>query len=238
MKAKQIAEKANQTKMQFLSNMSHEIRTPMNAVIGITDMMLDEIEEPFQKENLSLIKRSADNLLVIINDILDISKIESGKVEIDYIDFNLIELIEQLIRTFKFKADKKGINFHYSFQRNTPEYLHGDPVRLNQILVNLIGNAVKFTEKGEVKLEILVGEIDNNYVKLKFKVIDTGIGTTTPIYFDLGANVTVSPIGSYGGVGTSNLYGGRFSATSSAINFSLPSYLLRFIIISVIASLE
>ncbi len=176
MKAKQIAEKANQTKMQFLSNMSHEIRTPMNAIIGITDMMLDEIEEPIQKENLSLIKRSADNLLVIINDILDISKIESGKIEIDYIDFNLIELIEQLIGTFKFKADKKGLKFQYSFQRNTPEYLHGDPVRLNQILVNLIGNAIKFTERGEVKLEILISEIENNDVKLKFKVIDTGIG--------------------------------------------------------------
>jgi signal transduction histidine kinase/CheY-like chemotaxis protein/streptogramin lyase len=176
LKAKQIAEKANQTKMQFLSNMSHEIRTPMNAIIGITDMMFDDIEEPVQKENLSLIKRSADNLLVIINDILDISKIESGKVEIEYIDFNLIELIEQLIGTFKFKAAKKGIKFHHSFQRNTPEYLHGDPVRLNQILVNLIGNAIKFTEKGEVKLEILIIEIVKNQVRLKFKVIDTGIG--------------------------------------------------------------
>jgi signal transduction histidine kinase len=174
--AKELAEHSKKMKEVFLANMSHEIRTPMNSIIGFTNLINNTELSDKQKEFIKNIKINAANLLVIINDILDISKIESGKVEIEYIDFNLIELIEQLIGTFKFKAAKKGIKFHHSFQRNTPEYLHGDPVRLNQILVNLIGNAIKFTEKGEVKLEILIIEIVKNQVRLKFKVIDTGIG--------------------------------------------------------------
>ncbi|MFY8021711.1 MAG: response regulator [Bacteroidia bacterium] len=174
--AKQIAEKANQAKMQFLSNMSHEIRTPMNAIIGITDMMIDDIKEPTQKENINIIKRSADHLLVIINDILDISKIESGKIDIESINFNLHDQIKQLINTLKFKAFNKGILFNYKIQENLPEFLFGDPVRLHQILINILGNALKFTEKGEVRLEVYFETKTENEVEIQFKITDTGIG--------------------------------------------------------------
>jgi signal transduction histidine kinase/ligand-binding sensor domain-containing protein/ActR/RegA family two-component response regulator len=174
--AKLAAESSEKAKMLFLTNMSHEIRTPMNAIVGITDILLgDNIDVKF-KDNLNIIKHSADNLLVIINDILDFSKIEAGKVELEHIEFDVIELLDNLVKTFLLKTSQKRIFFEINIDENLPHRLIGDPYRLNQILVNLINNAIKFTEKGGITFRVDILNIEDNSIKLSFKISDTGIG--------------------------------------------------------------
>ncbi len=170
------AERSEKFKQQFLANMSHEIRTPMNSVIGLTNLLIKTPLENQQKKYLNVIKKSSENLLVIINDILDLSKIESGKLDFEQISFSLEDYVDTVYQTLKFKTDEKNLTFNFKIDPNVPKTLNGDPTRLNQILINITGNAIKFTEKGGVTLEIKELNRQGNLSMLQFSIIDTGIG--------------------------------------------------------------
>lgn len=176
-KAKELAEAAAKAKEEFLSTMSHEIRTPMNAVIGMTNILIDEEPRKDQVENLKTLEFSANNLLNLINDILDFSKIEAGKIEIEKVEFNLRELINNLIDTLKITSKKKGIKLLLDFDENQLQRtIVGDPTRITQIITNLVSNAIKFTETGYVKLICKVTEKNEEFADIYFAVEDTGIG--------------------------------------------------------------
>jgi len=170
------AERTAKAKSEFLSNMSHEIRTPMNAIIGLSELLLKEKLTDKQHENMRSIKYSADNLLVIINDILDFSKIESGKVEFEELNFDIFQRVQEVKKTFIFKAEEKGIALKFRVDENIPRFLIGDPFRLNQILLNLLSNAIKFTKDGTISLLVNLEKGQDKDVVLRFDVIDTGIG--------------------------------------------------------------
>lgn len=174
--AKRTAEDSVQIKQDFMANMSHEIRTPMNAIIGFTNLLLKSELNPDQKKQLENIKISGENLIVIINDILDFSKIEAGKLTIEMAPFSLRKVVENLMEMMRSKADEKGLFLKCSKDNRVVEDLVGDSVRVNQVLLNLISNAIKFTSKGGVKLEVTTLEDDDKNIKLRFSVSDTGIG--------------------------------------------------------------
>ncbi len=167
----EAAESASRSKSQFLSNMSHEIRTPMNAILGMTDILLNDNLSERQRRYLHDINVSANSLLGIINDILDFSKIEAGKLELVPVDYSLMELLDNLDSIFAFAAEQKGLAFYLDIQDKLPAFLFGDDIRLRQALVNVIGNAIKFTKQGGVTLAV---NIDPTH--LQFHVADTGIG--------------------------------------------------------------
>jgi PAS domain S-box-containing protein len=175
-KAKEEAETSMKAKEQFLSMVSHELRTPLNAVIGMTHLLLQEDPRNDQLQNLKTIKTSGEYLLALINDILDFSKIEAGKISISQTNFSFRELIHNLEQTFYYHAQEKNIRLFIDICPRVPNALIGDPVRLNQILVNLIGNSIKFTDVGHVKLTVRCEELDTQRCNLKFQVTDTGIG--------------------------------------------------------------
>jgi PAS domain S-box-containing protein len=173
---KEKAEQAAKAKSQFLSVMSHELRTPLNAVIGITHLMMQSSPREDQLEDLRTLQFSGESLLHIINDILDFTKLDSGKIELSSIDFNLRELTQSLYQSFSYKAREKGIVFDVEYDEKMPFMVKGDNFRLSQVLNNLISNAIKFTREGSVKLRVVLAEDKGASLVTKFSVIDTGIG--------------------------------------------------------------
>ncbi|HPR56855.1 MAG TPA: response regulator [Bacteroidales bacterium] len=174
--AKKMAEQASNAKSQFLANMSHEIRTPLNGIIGMAELLLMSEHESELKERIEAIKISGESLLDIINDILDLSKIEAHKFELDHVDFSLREMIEKITRPLAAKAAQKNIELILDISRDTCDHFKGDPVRLRQVLFNIVGNAVKFTENGEILIQVKQLQTVDNKIEVEFSVKDTGIG--------------------------------------------------------------
>jgi len=204
-KAKRAAEEANMAKSSFLASMSHEIRTPLNGIIGMTDLILMDNNIPEQYvEHLTDIKQSSESLLEIINEILDISKIEAEKLEIETIDFSLRDVVEKVIRLLSVKTFQNKLEFLCLHPPDLPDRVIGDPTRIRQVLINLLGNAIKFTKKGSVTLAIEVPEMNDQSVSLKFIVKDTGIGIPAEkldLLFESYYQADSSMSRSYGGTG-------------------------------------
>ncbi len=174
--AKQLAEETVKIKEQFLANISHEIRTPMNGIIGLTRILLSSKVNQEQLKYLQSISSCGESLMIIINDLLDVSKIEAGKMSFEKITFNIVELANQTIELYQAKADEKSIQLCLELDTRIPKYIEGDPTRLSQILNNLVSNAIKFTEKGEVRLSMLQTNNDGKNTTITFNVKDSGIG--------------------------------------------------------------
>jgi signal transduction histidine kinase/CheY-like chemotaxis protein len=203
-RAKDEAEAANRAKSEFLANMSHEIRTPINGVLGMLELTLFTELSDEQKENLTIAKSCAKSLLNIINDILDFSKMEAGKLKIDKINFNLKELLGEVVKANYPAANEKALRFNYEISKDISEFVVGDPNRLIQIINNLVSNAIKFTDAGSVMIFVDKEYEDNDFLKLKFAVKDTGIGISqdhiNKLFHDF-TQIDTSYTKKYGGTG-------------------------------------
>jgi signal transduction histidine kinase/CheY-like chemotaxis protein len=245
--AKQRAEQSEQFKSRFLANMSHEIRTPMNAVMGMTNLLLAEEQNEKNHRYLSVIKSASENLLVIINDILDLSKMEAGKMQLEHIPFLLKNVTESVYDTLELKAAEKQLTFITDISESVPDVLIGDPARLTQVLLNLVGNAVKFTDKGSVILQVKNGTGDHpsssspltsSSIPVTFVVTDTGIGIEKEKQRDIFESFSQAHAGNahtYGGTGLGltisknlvELFGGKLSLESEAGTGAVFSFTLN-----------
>lgn len=224
-KAKELAEAANKAKSEFLANMSHEIRTPLNGIVGFTDLLINNTElQDIQKTYMNTISQSAKSLMEIVNDILDFSKIESGKFELEIRQTNLSELTQEIFDLFTYSASQKSIELELAICANAPQWIWVDPLRLKQVIINLMSNAVKFTDSGTVTLKIECLETHKNVHKLLFSVKDTGLGIDKKhqkIIFDAFSQGDSSTTRKYGGTGLG------LTITNSILNLAKSKLQLR-----------
>lgn len=238
-KQRELAEQAKYYEEQFLANMSHEIRTPLNAAIGMTNLLLRKNPRPDQLDYLNAMKQSSQNLLVILNDILDLSKIQAGKIELEEIPFSINEILTNVYNTLRFKAEEKSLLLITKSDDAITQQVIGDPVRLTQIIINLTGNAIKFTNKGSVTVSCLLIEKNSDTMQIEFNVTDTGIGIPEDKIshiFDSFSQATADTTRKYGGTGLGlsisknliELMGGKISVQSKLNEGATFSFMVTY----------
>lgn len=238
LRARQRAESSDRAKSAFLAHVSHEIRTPLNVLIGMTDILLDTNLDEEQRGLAGRVRRSSETLLELVNDVLDLSKIEAGRMEIEAISFDLRGLMRELVVLHRVPASEKGLDLDLRVDPRLPIRVVGDPIRCRQVLVNLISNAIKFTERGRTSVDLRVESVTEDAVEVRFAVVDTGIGIATedlPRLFQPFVQADPSTARRYGGTGLGlsivrrlvSLMGGDLSVEStpgrgSQFTFTLP----------------